>query len=159
MLPIYFFLCFDIYAEFSNAHVMRLFNIGIKLWPTSVKEYSTLGGISAYNFLFTSPSASRAFNVSVSTLGDISGMDLLITLKRVASFSESTHNMSIAHLLENRDRTFRIGHSSIRVYFFRFSCNCKLFIPNNNYLKVSGLHLCNFLFINIKSISFALSKW
>lgn len=52
-------------------------------------------------------------NVSVSTLGDISGIALLIVLKRVASFSESTHNMSMAHLLENRDRTLRIGQSSI----------------------------------------------
>ena len=137
---------------------MRLFNIGIKLWPTSVKEYSTRGGISAYNFLFTSQSDSRAFNVSVRTLGEISGIALLIILKRVASFSESSHNMSIAHLLENRDKTFRIGHSSIRVYFFRFSCNCKLFIFNNNYLEVSGLLLCNFLFVSIKSINFALSK-
>lgn len=137
---------------------MRLFNIGIRLWPTSVNEYSTRGGISAYSFLFTSPSASRAFNVSVSTLGEISGIALLMVLKRVASFSERTHSMSIAHLLENRDRTFRIGQSSIRVYFFRFSCNCKPFISNNNYLKVSGLHFCNFLFINIKNTNFALSK-
>lgn len=131
---------------------MRLFNIGIKLCPTSVNEYSTLGGISAYNFLFTSPSASRVFNVSVRTFGEISGIALLIVLKRVDLFSESTHNISIAYLLENRDRTFRIGQSSIRVYFFRFSCNCKLFISNNNYLKVSRLHLRNLLFINIKNI-------
>lgn len=87
--------------------------MGIRLWPTSVNEYSTLGGISAYSFLLTSPSASRFFNVSVSTLGDISGIALLIVLKRVASFSESTHNMSMVHLLENRDRTLRIGQSSI----------------------------------------------
>lgn len=32
------------------------------------------------------------------------------------------------------------------------------FLSNNNYLKVSGLHFCNFLFINTKSISFVLSK-
>lgn len=124
--------------------------MGIRLCPTSVREYSTFGGISAYSFLLTNPSASRFFNVSVSTLGDISGIALLIVLKRVASFSESTHNMSMAHLLENRDRTLRIGQSSIRVYFLRFSCSYKLFISNNNYFKVSGLHFCNLLFINIK---------
>ena len=74
---------------------MRLFNIGIKLCPTSVNEYSTLGGISAYNFLFTSPSASRVFNVSVRTFGEISGIALLIVLKRVDLFSESTLNTLI----------------------------------------------------------------
>lgn len=142
-------LSFAIYGALSNAQDMRLFSIGIRLLPSSVKEYSTFGGISAYSFLLTNPSASRFLNVSVRTFGEISGIALLIVLKRVASFSESTHNMSIAHLLENRDRTFRIGQFSIRVYFFRFSCTCKLFISNNNYFKVSGLHFCNFLFINI----------
>ena len=142
-------LSFAIYGALSNAQDMRLFSIGIRLLPSSVKEYSTFGGISAYSFLLTNPSASRFLNVSVRTFGEISGIALLIVLKRVASFSESTHNMSIAHLLENRDRTFRIGQFSIRVYFFRFSCTCKLFISNNNYFKVSGLHFHNLLFINI----------
>ena len=108
------------------------------------------------HIIFFSPA--HRLQESLMTFGEISGIALLIVLKRVDLFSESTHNISIAYLLENRDRTFRIGQSSIRVYFFRFSCNCKLFISNNNYLKVSRLHLRNLLFINIKNIIFALSK-
>lgn len=55
----------------------------MRLAPRSVSEYSTLGGISAYTFLFTSPSVSRFFKVSVNIFGDMSGIALPIVLKRM----------------------------------------------------------------------------
>lgn len=144
--------------KFSIAQETRLPICGMRLFPVSVSEYSTFGGTSAYTLRFIKPSASKFFKVSVSTLGEMSGMALPMALKRVALFSESTHSTSIAHLPEKRAMTFRIGQVSMRVYFFRFSCNSNAFIHYFTYVRVSILHLCNFLFIKFSIPYFALIK-
>lgn len=131
---------------------------GIRLLPRSVREYSTRGGISAYSLRNTRPSASSLFSVSVRTFGDISGIALPMALKRVVSFSDNTHKISIAHLPENRDTTFLIGHSAIDAYFLKFSSDCNDFIFKNSYLQVSALHFCNVLQSTKTGSNFALSK-
>ena len=75
--------------------------------------------------------------MSVRTFEDMSGMALLISLKRVFSFSESTQRIRIAHLPEKRARTFLIGQDSIFVYFSKFSFKVNGFIFNISNLKVS----------------------
>ena len=137
---------------------MRLPSNGIRLLPRSVSDYSTLGGISAYSFLEISPSASRFFRVSVSTLGDMSGIALPISLKRVASFSASTHSTSMVHLPEKRLMTFLTGHDAMPVYFFKFSFSGNAFIFKNSYQNVSALRLSNVLHDSKKRLNFALSK-
>ena len=99
---------------------MRFSICGIRLLPISVREYSTFGGISAYTFLEIKPSHSRLFKVSVKTLGEISGIALLISLKRVASFSDNTQRTSIDHLPEKRAIIFLTGQESMPVYFSNF---------------------------------------
>ena len=130
----------------------------MRLFPVAVSEYSTFGGTSAYTLRFIKPSASKPFKVSVSTLGEISGMALPMALKRVALFSDSTHSTSIAHLPEKRAMTLRIGQVFMQVYFFRFSCNTNAFIFFFTYVRVSTLHLCNLLFIKFSIPYFALTK-
>lgn len=124
-------------AYVSSDHRISSASNGIRLRPRSVSEYSTRGGISAYSRRDMSRSLSSFFRVSVSTLGDMSGMALPISLNRVDSFSASTHRMSIDHLPVNRDSMLRMGQEAMPVYFFRFSLSGKLFIFKNSYFRVS----------------------
>lgn len=118
---------------------------GIRVLPRSVSEYSTRGGISAYSLREINPSVSRFLSVSDSTLGDMSGIALPMALKRVASFSASTHSTSIDHLPEKRDMTFLTGQLEVQVYFFKFSSICKGFIFKISYFGVSALRFRNVL--------------
>lgn len=133
-------------------------SIGNRLCPTGVSEYSTLGGISAYRCRCINPSASRPFNVSLRTFEEMSGMALLISLKRVVSFSERTQRIKTGHLPEKRERTFLTGHSSIRVYFSKFSFIDNAVIINNTNLKVTALRFCNFLEVIDPLSNFAVTK-
>lgn len=142
----------------SKAQPINALRCGIKLLPFSVREYSTLGGISGNNSLLTSLSSSNIFSVAVNTLGEISGMARLIALNRVLSFSDNIHNTSIDHLPENLEMTFRIGHASMHVYFFKLFSSSNLFIFNISYLAVTGYRLCKFLFIWSFCLNFVLSN-
>lgn len=114
--------------------------------PFSVSEYSTRGGISAYIRRLISLSSSSIFSVDDKTFGEISGIARPIELKRVLSFSDSTHRIRIDHLPENRAITLRIGQCSIFVYFPKFSVLSNLFICSFTYSKVSGFQQRNLLF-------------
>lgn len=145
-------------SKWSHAQFIRLCNIGTRLFPFSVKEYSTRGGISGNNFRLIRLSSSNIFKLDVSTFGDISGIARPIWLNRVVSFSASMHNINIDHLPEKREITFLTGQASIFVYFCKFSFISKLFIFNISYLRVSAYALGNLLFLcNLYHI-FALSN-
>ena len=120
-------------SKLSSAQRTSSSRIGIRLRPNSVREYSTFGGIPEYCRLLISPSASRPFNVSDRTFGDMSGIALAMVLKRVSVFSDRTHRINTGHLPENRDRTLRTGQESISVYFRRFSLSSNLLIFNDSY--------------------------
>lgn len=132
--------------------------MGIKLLPRSVNAYSTLGGISANKYRFTRPSASRSFSVLLNTFDDMSGIALLIALKRVLSFSDSIHNISIGHLPDMCESTFRIGQCEMSEYFSKFFCIGNEFIFNINNLNVTALLLSNFLCGSKKRLKFAVLK-
>ena len=132
--------------------------MGIKLLPRSVKEYSTLGGISAYRYRSTKPSCSRLLSVLLSTFDDMSGMALLSALKRVLSFSDNIHNINIGHLPEMCESTLRMGQCAMSVYFFKFSCSGNAFIFNITYFKETASLLGNFLQGLKKRLTFAVSK-
>ena len=132
--------------------------MGIKLLPRSVKEYSTLGGISAYRYRSTRPSCSRLLSVLLSTFDDISGIALLMALNRVLSFSDKMHKINIGHLPEMCESTLRMGQCDMSVYFFKFSCWGNAFIFNNTYLNVTASLLGNFLQGLKKRLTFAVSK-
>ena len=100
---------------------MRLPISGMRLSPKGVREYSTLGGISAKDSRDMSPSDSRFFKVTDNTLGEISGIAFSMMLNLEAGFSARIHRTSIVHFPENRDIIFLTGHSSMCVNFFRFS--------------------------------------
>ncbi len=140
------------------AHEMRAVRWGMRVWARGVREYSTLGGISAWMWRETRPEASRFLRVSVSTLGEMSGMARPMALKRVAWFSESTQSISIDHLPVKRERTLRTGQVSMRVYFFRFSCRGNAFIFKITYLRVIVLRFGNLLHYKDLTANFALSK-
>ena len=74
----------------------------------------------------------QIFNVSVSTFGEISGMALPMALKRVLSFSESTHKINKDHFPENLDIILRTGQALTSVYFFYFlatvSCSFSIIV-------------------------------
>ena len=59
---------------------------GFRLRPTSVKEYSTLGGTSGYTFRLTSPSASMLRRLAVSTFWDMLPMDRFRALNRMVPY-------------------------------------------------------------------------
>lgn len=114
--------------EFIKSPNYKTFDVRHKRFSQFCKGIFNLRGISEYIFREIRPSASRLFNVSVSTLGEISGIALPISLNLVASFSDSTQSISIDHLPENRATTFRTGHDDMPVYFLRFSLSGNLFI-------------------------------
>ena len=86
----------------------------------------------------------------------MSGIARLIELNLVAVFSERTHKIRIDHLLANRDITLRTGHSSIRVYFSKFSVSSNLFILSFTYSEVSDFRIRNVLRGNELIAKFAL---
>lgn len=88
----------------------------------------------------------------------MSGIALLISLNRVASFSDNTQSISIDHLPEKRATMLRTGHDDMPVYFFRFSLSGNAFIFKNSYFKVSSLRQSNVLYSSKLAINFALSK-
>ena len=104
------------------------------------------------------PSTSRFFNVSVNTFGEISGMALPMALKRVLSFSESTHKINKDHFPENLDIILRTGQALTSVYFFYFlatvSCSFSIIVT----FKVSSYGLRKLLFIRNKRVNFVLSE-
>ena len=132
--------------------------MGIKLFPRSVKEYSTLGGISAYRYRSTRPSVSRLLSVLLSTFDEMSGIALLMALKRVLSFSDNIHNINIGHLPEMCESTLRMGQCEMSVYFSNFFCSGNAFIFNITYLNVTASLLCNFLQGSKKRLNFAVLK-
>ena len=67
----------------------------------------------------------------------MSGIALLMVLKRMAWFSARIQRISIDHFPENRETMFRIGQASMSENFFRFSCAIMLLIFNFTNLKVS----------------------
>ena len=88
-------------------------------------------------------------------------MALLISLKRVFSFSARTQRIRIDHFPENLARTFLIGQDSILVYFSKFSFNVNGFIFNISNLKVTYLGFCNLLDMRIEYLKFVVTetKW
>ena len=132
--------------------------MGIRLFPSSVSAYSTLGGISAYWCRTTSPSASRLLSVSLSTFDEMSGIALLMALNRVLSFSDNMHNINMGHLPDMCESTLRMGQCAMSVYFSVFSFRGKAFISNITYLNVTAPLLGNFLREPKKGLTFAVLK-
>lgn len=148
----------DYLSKLSHAQFIKLCNIGIRLFPFSVKEYSTRGGISGNNSRLMRLSSSNTFRFDVSTFGEISGIARPIWLNLVDSFSARMHNINIDHLPEKREITFLTGHASIFVYFCKFSFISKLLIFSFTYFCVSSYAFGNFLFLWNLWCNFALSK-
>ena len=129
--------------------------IGTRLLPVAVNSYSTLIGTSGKTVRFTSPSASNICSVLDNTLVDISGICLANWLKRIEPFSFRMKTTNNAHLLPKRATTFRIGQISkfycycsyniIRFFFFFFRHDNLLFFCISN-LRVTLIHICNFLY-------------
>jgi hypothetical protein len=80
-----FVLSIKIASIFSLAHIIRLLICGSKDVALSVREYSTLGGTSAYTCLLTKPSSSRVLKVTVSIFCEMSGIFFCKALKRISS--------------------------------------------------------------------------
>jgi hypothetical protein len=87
-----------------------LCNIGITDKPFSVSEYSTLGGISSYDFLDTISSAISAFNVVERTASVIFTSSALNSLYLNVFLSARTHITLDFHLPPNTSRPYSNGH-------------------------------------------------
>lgn len=61
--------------------------IGMSVFPTSVREYSTFGGICGYSTRFTSPSSSSSLRLALRVLYDIPLMYPFISLNLTVSNS------------------------------------------------------------------------
>lgn len=95
------FLCFCInyrvFKTFSWPQLAISFKIGLRLCPSSVKEYSTRGGISLNCWRLIRPSASSSFSCSLKTFRDIEGILAAISPKRRV-WSERRKRMIDFHL-------------------------------------------------------------
>ena len=111
--PTFFSLSFNIAAILSAAQSTRLSTIGIRDWARGVREYSTLGGTSAYTWRRIKPSSSKVRSVLVSIFCEMSGINLRRALKRRGSSGCFSYikMTSIDHLSHIRANTLRIGHS------------------------------------------------
>lgn len=69
-------------ALYSAPQLSMESRIGFKLWPSSVSEYSTLGGTSAYTLRSISPLSSISRSCAVSTFCDTLPMDFFSSPKR-----------------------------------------------------------------------------
>lgn len=85
-------------------------SIGFKLSPVSVREYSTLGGISAYAFLLTSPSSSISRSCCVRIFWLMEPMDFFNSPKRLVPSIKSL-SISIFHLSPMMNRVVSTGQS------------------------------------------------
>ena len=65
--------CNHFRGKCSDPHAAICSRMGTRLFPFSVKEYSTLGGISGYSSRWIRSSLSRAFNCWLKILSDIVG--------------------------------------------------------------------------------------
>ena len=97
-------------------------------------------------------------DLATATFDEMSGIALLIALKRVLSFSDNIHNINIGHLPEMCESTLRMGQCEMSVYFSKFFCRGNAFIFNITYLNVTVSLLCNFLQRSKKRLIFAVLK-
>lgn len=105
-----FYVCFSLY---SLPHSTIESNIGLRLNPTAVKEYSTLGGTSAYTFLLTNLSDSICLKLLVNTFCVIPVTDLFNSLNLLVPVNKSltirTFHLSFIRL--NVTSTGQAGNS------------------------------------------------
>lgn len=80
---------FPILFWYSSPHVHIASKIGFKLYPTSVSEYSTFGGTSAYTFRFTSPLCSICRSCAVNTFCETCPIDFFNSPNRFVPGSKS----------------------------------------------------------------------
>jgi hypothetical protein len=83
--------------RFSVPQISNSLNTGDRLFPSSVSEYSTLGGISLYCSRKINPSDSSSLSCSVSTFLEISGMRTAISPKRFVPLNNE-YKMIVFHL-------------------------------------------------------------
>ena len=122
--------------------------IGTRLLPVAVNSYSTLIGTSGKTVRFTSPSASNICSVLDNTLVDISGICLANWLKRVEPCPLITITCND---IPNR------ANLNDRFFFFFFRHDNLLFFCISN-LRVTLIHICNFLYCKQLIHIFAVSK-
>ena len=133
-------------------------SIGIKVLPKSVNSYSVRGGTSAYRIRFTSPTDSSVFRCPDNTFGDMSGIALDNSLKRITPNSSSMTSRSIDHLFAKCAITFLMGHVATHEYFSEIFSVFICLILTKSEFEVSGYSQSNLLHGSALTANFALSK-
>ena len=109
--------------------------MGFRLWPSSVREYSTLGGTSAYTLRLISPLSSISRSCAVNTFCDTLPMDFFSSPKRFVPGSKS-----------RRISTFHLSPMSVKVVSpgqagNSFFTVCHAILPASKYIKSANRFL------------------
>lgn len=111
--------------RFSNPNEASLSAIGKVFKPNSVSRYSTLGGISGYDFLDTIPFCTKKFNSCINIFSLMPGMHLFNSPYR-STLSLIWNNMSKVHLPPSKANDFLTGQfSSDSLIIFSVFFICK----------------------------------
>lgn len=101
-------------------HWQMLCKIGTTDAPFAVSEYSTLGGISSYDFLSMIPSSIRSFNIDASTASVMLCISRRNSLYRNFCFADNTHMIRDFHFPPNIARPYSSGHRISSSNFFLY---------------------------------------